>query len=101
MSNKLPTYGVNSPTSTPTRPEYTAKHADAPGLDALLDSVLPMTLKRLGAHYTGMKRDGFVAVIGHHGYGDNEIHGTGSTRMDAIRNAVAQATTTQEGASNE
>ena len=70
-------------------------------LDALLDSVCPSaTIASMGQ----VADDEWLVSI--KWYRDNEdtwgavALGNGPKRMDAIRNAVAQATTTQEGASN-
>lgn len=100
MSNKLPTYGVNSPTSTPTRPEYTAKHADATGLDELLDSAGVFQITVMDGMGGGYEAD-IACGRGEGMIGYDKYRATGPTRMDALRNAVAQATATQEGTSDE
>lgn len=97
MSNKLPTYGVNSvssPTSTPTRPAYTVAAGTAPGLDELLDQMpSKWKLVRVGGPYP----HGYVALFrdttNHRKPLDHSdfLNGTGPTRMAAIANAVARA----------
>lgn len=87
--------------------------ADAPGLDELLDSVHPEATIDLGITLPGYQDKGrwgvtVFAPSGTTWESTREVNGLarsieafGSTRMDAIRNAVAQATTTQEGTEHE
>lgn len=73
-------------------------------LDALLDSVHPESavtawLESRPEPESGIMAPHFMAKIETHG--KNVFWGDGTTRMLAIKNAVAQATTTQEGTRNE
>ena len=73
-------------------------------LDALLDSVHP----DCGVHvWLEAEPEPENGIMGAHYMAtlylnrDTSVFGDGTTRMDALRNAVAQATTTQEGTSDE
>lgn len=71
--------------------------AAGPSLDEMLDSVHPECKLHVRRRITNGKVYGWVATIGYDGVSKwQRWDGTGPTRMDAIRNAVAQATGRKE-----